>query len=117
MSKAAVKALSETLGVELSGLDIDVSLIMPHWFRTNLINVMKTPSERQKAIAAGETDKIKKTADDVAKDIYRAVEKRRFYVMSMKVTKLLWMVKRVSPELYLRLGGFAYRKGLLYAKG
>ena len=116
-SKAGVLALSETLRSELATKNIGVSVVMPHWFRTNILGTMRTADKRMREIAERETGKIKVSAEDVARDIYQAVHKNRFYVMSMTVTKAIWLLKCLSPEIYLRVLGRLYSKGHLYIKG
>jgi len=113
-SKAGVLALSETLRYELAPKNIGVSVVLPHWFRTNILGTMRATDARMRQIAEQETDKIKVSAEDIARDIYRAVHKNRFYVMSMNITKAIWVLKRISPEIYLRVLGWLYNKGHLY---
>jgi short-subunit dehydrogenase len=44
------------------------------------------------------------TADDVANDVFRAVERRQFYVLSHAEGRRAWLMKRFLPRsLYARL--------------
>jgi len=102
-SKAGVISLSETLKFELDADNIGVSVVCPAFFKTNL-------TESMKSTVAGVTQKIsyvmkhaKVTADDVANDIFNAVESNNFWVLSHKPERKLWLLKRFLPMLFDRV--------------
>lgn len=99
VSKAGVVALSETLKVELSSWNIGVSVVCPAFFQTNLTNTMRTsiPGVAKTVNRWMESSSI--SAEDVAKAVYQGMTSNRFYVLTHTKEKLLWWLKRVSPEL------------------
>lgn len=108
-TKAAVISLSETLRFELHAQNIGVSVACPAFFKTNLMQ-----SSAEQTGAVGNTapqmeriierlmDKATVTADDVAADIYDAVQTRRFLVMTHADARQSLLLKRISPELYFK---------------
>lgn len=60
-SKMAVEALSESLRYEVSQLGIDVVLVQPSAYPTNMYAAIQTPADVERADAYGETGKIPQT--------------------------------------------------------
>lgn len=103
VTKAGVISLSETMRSELEPLGIRTTVVCPSFFRTNLADRMRTtdPSFEvmaRKAIAGEIFPGPKLTADDVARKVLRAVERRRFLLLPHVETRLLWAVKRLAPS-------------------
>jgi NADP-dependent 3-hydroxy acid dehydrogenase YdfG len=113
VSKAAVISLSETLRVELSVKNIGVTVVCPSFFKTDLLSGMLVTHKRQQIMAENAMEDATVTAEEVAKDIYRAVEKDRFFVTSMKDIKRIRRFKRFLPETFLKVLSKAYRRGYL----
>ncbi len=103
-TKAAVVSLSETLHHELSNANIGVSVVCPAFFKTNLTESLRTTDPRLGATMARLLERSAISADDVANDIFRAVEKRQFYVLSHAEGRRAWLMKRFLPrELYAKV--------------
>jgi NAD(P)-dependent dehydrogenase (short-subunit alcohol dehydrogenase family) len=103
VSKAGVVALSETLKAELSSWNIGVSVVCPAFFQTNLTNSMRTS-------IPGVTKTVNKwmarssvTADDVAKATFKGMKANDFFILTHTKEKLLWWLKRLSPDLLHQL--------------
>jgi len=81
VSKAGVIALSETLSHELRDAGIHVSCVCPAFFQTNLTNGMRSniPGIQQNINKLMKRSGV--TAEDVADDVFRAVEKGDFWVL------------------------------------
>lgn len=102
VTKAAVISLSETLFAELAPKGIGVTVAAPTFFKTNLMDRFHATDERQQKIAEGLFAKSRYTADDVARDIEKAVRKKRLYVIPQWDGRVMWWLKRLSPELFHR---------------
>ncbi|MCY1020522.1 SDR family oxidoreductase [Pyxidicoccus sp. MSG2] len=103
-TKAAVVSLSETLHNELAEANIDVSVVCPSFFKTNLGDSLRTTDPRLGATMARLLERSAITADDVANDVFQAVEKRRFYVLSHAEGRRAWLMKRFLPRaIYARV--------------
>lgn len=110
VSKAAVISLSETLRLELAGDGIGVSVACPSFFETALVENSRNAGP-DSGNAAPQLDPItrhlmktsKITADDVARDIYAAVKKKRFMVISHADARLRYRIKRASPEAFFKV--------------
>jgi len=102
VTKAAVISLSETLRSELAPKGISVTVAAPTFFKTNLMDRFYATDEHQLAVAKGLFAKSKTTAEDVARDIERAVRKKKLYVIPQWDGKVMWWLKRLSPELFHR---------------
>lgn len=100
-SKAAVVALSETLYGELLGTRIQVSVALPAFFKTNLLQRIRAPEEdRESARLLMEYSDY--NAERAAADILSGAASGRFYIFAPSKVKLLWYLKRANPMRYLK---------------
>ena len=102
VTKAGVISLSETMRCELEPLGIRTTVVCPSFFATNLADRMRStdPSYEvmaRKAIAGDVFPGRKLTADDVARKVLRAVDRRRFLLLPHVETRLMWAAKRLAP--------------------
>jgi NAD(P)-dependent dehydrogenase (short-subunit alcohol dehydrogenase family) len=100
VSKAAVISLSETLHAELAPFGIQVSVLCPTFFRTNLLETFRAPSERQRALAEAAFARSRSNARDVARAAVRGLEAGRLIVVPQLDGKFVWWMKRFVPWLY-----------------
>jgi NAD(P)-dependent dehydrogenase (short-subunit alcohol dehydrogenase family) len=112
VTKAGVIALSETLRSELVQKKIGVTVAVPTFFKSNLLDQMACTDERQRELANAYCSKSRTSADDVARDLLRGIEQNKMYVMTQADGKLLWFLKRLAPEFYFKLLVWIYKKGL-----
>lgn len=109
-SKSAVISLSETLRTELGGYGIDISVVCPAFFPTNL-------TESMRSHIGGVHGKVNKmmansgiTADDVAEAVYNAYSKREFYVVTHRLERHMWHLKRAWPDAFQRVMNYKSKK-------
>jgi short-subunit dehydrogenase len=101
-TKAAVLALSETLHGELEAGGIQVSVVMPTFFKTALVETMRGPdSSREAAQNAMESSSY--TVDDVARDTLAHAARGDFYIVLPGSARWLWRLKRWMPRRFLKL--------------
>lgn len=112
VTKAAVISLSETLKSELSPKKIGVTVAAPTFFKTNLMESFQSPDERQKKMAETFFKRSKYSAEDISAHIIRSVFKNRLYVITQLDGKLVWYLKRLSPEFFYKIMSLGHRKGL-----
>jgi NAD(P)-dependent dehydrogenase (short-subunit alcohol dehydrogenase family) len=99
-SKAAVLALSETLYGELLGSGIQVSVAMPYFFMTNLLDRLRASDEgRRDAELMMASSPY--TLQRAASDVLRGVARGRLYVLAPPLLRPLWLFKRLLPVAYL----------------
>lgn len=110
VTKAAVISLSETLRLELADEGIGVSVACPSFFETGLVENSQSAgpdsgnsAPQVLAIAKHLMQTSRITADDVARDICNAVEKKRFMVISHADARTRYRIKRASPEAFFKL--------------
>ena len=100
-SKAAVVSLSETLYGEVLETRIQVSVAMPAFFKTNLLQRLRAPDdERESARLLMEHSGY--TVEEAATDILAGIAKRKLYIFAPPKLKLLWYFKRLSPMEYFK---------------
>jgi NADP-dependent 3-hydroxy acid dehydrogenase YdfG len=99
-SKAAVVSLSETLAGELRDANTQVSVVMPTFFQTNLLETARGPEETR-AQAAHLMAKAACQASDVARDILLLAGARQVYIVLPRSARMLWRLKRWAPKLFL----------------
>ena len=101
-SKAALISLSETLRMELNDDGIGVTVACPSFFDTDLHLSLQTPNPEMKPVVEKLIKRSGFTAEQIADDILRAVDKNQFLVLSQPQSKRLYWLKRISQRLYVR---------------
>lgn len=112
VTKFGMVGYSETLRAEVASYGIDVSVVCPGVVRTNLVNTIKTPG-----ISA---DKTARQVDrlpawfglderEAGRQIVRGIRRRNGYILIAREAKLLWFIKRVSPEATFRLNRLVFK--------
>jgi short-subunit dehydrogenase len=100
-TKAAVLSLSETLVNELRESGTQVSVVMPTFFQTNLLETSRGAAEAREQAAqlmAASTYQ----APDVARDVLRLAGAGRTYIVLPRTARMLWRFKRWAPDAFLR---------------
>ncbi len=99
-TKAAVVALSETMKFELAPFGIGITVVCPGFFQTNLAESTRSPDAHAQAHVSKMLATSDITADDIADQVYTAVENNQFMVMPHKSYRNTWYWKRFMPTLY-----------------
>lgn len=107
VSKAGVRALSETLSSELAKFNIKVNVLCPTLVPTNIIKNGKMPHKGLLDYAL--TNLAFTTSDSVAELTLNRLDKGKLYTIPQMDAKLFWAMKRFTPNLYSNLLGFGYR--------
>jgi NAD(P)-dependent dehydrogenase (short-subunit alcohol dehydrogenase family) len=97
-TKAAVVSISETLQNELRDDAIDVTVVCPSFFQTNIAANMRAQDPAFRAVTQKLLARSRLTADDVADDVFQGVLEKQFYVLSHKDGRAAWMMKRLLPR-------------------
>ena len=95
--KSAVVGLSETMKLELAFDNIDVSVVCPSFFKTNLDESMRTSEPAMKKMMARAFDKSDISAEQVAETIYQQAQKRKFLILTHKLGKQAYLMKKLLP--------------------
>lgn len=101
-TKAAVVALSETLEFELAPFGIDVTVVCPTFFRTNLGTSLSGEDPVATRAARKLIDGAKATVDDVADEVFAGIGKRRRLILPARDGRFAYRVKRFARPLYAR---------------
>jgi short-subunit dehydrogenase len=100
-TKAAVLSFSETLAAELSGAGMQVSVVMPTYFESSLLESLRGPdATRQSAAEMMKTSGY--AASEVATDVLNGAAAGEVYIVLPKSTRGLWRLKRWMPHRFLR---------------
>jgi short-subunit dehydrogenase len=100
-TKAAVLSLSETLVNELRESGIQVSVVMPTFFQTNLLESARGAAEAREQ-AAQLMAAASYQAAEVARDVLLYAGAGRTYIVLPRSTRMLWRFKRWAPNMFLR---------------
>lgn len=112
-TKAGVISLSETLAAELQGSGVQVSVAMPGFFRTGLLDTLRAPAEAD-ALARRIMERSGHDAAEAARALLAAAAAGELYVIwpreyrwAWRLKRLLprWFVRRLAPRAEQRLGG------------
>lgn len=102
VAKAGVIAFSETLAAEVHPFGIGVSVACPAFFQTNLVSSMNHSSDTTKSFVEKQMKNSGVTAEDVATDVFNAVRKNKFLILSHRDSRLQYLFKRLFPKWVLR---------------
>ncbi|MDE9366673.1 SDR family NAD(P)-dependent oxidoreductase [Luteipulveratus sp. YIM 133132] len=109
--KAGVVALSETLRYELAPWNIDVSVICPSFFRTNLAESLGGKDVEMEETAVRLITQAPRSAQEVAAKAYDAMQRRRFIILTDQDGVAAYNGKRFSRPVYDRMMLQAGRDG------
>lgn len=101
--KAGVVALSETLWHELKPFGVNVSVICPTFFKTNLTHSLRGKDEAAQKSAARLIDKATVTADDIAATVIRGVEKNTHIILTDRNGRMAYAAKRFVRPIYYQM--------------
>jgi len=114
-SKAALFAFSETLFSELAGDSIGVTVACPSFFKTNIIENLSQDKRYTNdfAVELGRAvlENAKMSADDIAREVVRGVNKKELYVFPQPSAKKLWRTKRFFPMMVLNFSARLVKSG------
>ncbi|ALN85828.1 short chain dehydrogenase family protein [Lysobacter capsici] len=96
-TKAAVVALSETLKAELGSAGIEVSVVCPAFFRTNLSESLRSTDPRYARWMRKLVDESTIGADEIAAMIRAGVARGEFRILTHASARRFWMFKRFLP--------------------
>ena len=103
-TKAAVVALSETLQLELESDRIDVSVVCPAFFRTDLAKNMRATNPALEGMTRRLVERARIGADEIAERIYAGVERGETHILTHAEGRAAWRLKRYLPyRLYLAI--------------
>ena len=109
VTKAGVRALSETLFAELKRDNIRVNVLCPTLVPTNIIKDGRIPERYSRLANHALMNYALTTSDAVARLTLNRLDKGELYTTPQVDAKLFWIMKRASPDLYARFLGFSYR--------
>lgn len=102
VSKAGIRALSETMDAELNHHGIQVSCVMPTFFKTPLMKNARGDEESvQMSKMLFATTEL--TPEKVAKYVLQKAGKGKFHIILPADAKFMFLMKRLFPSLLLRL--------------
>lgn len=109
VSKAGVRALSETLFAELKRDNIAVNVLCPTLVPTNIIKNGRIPGRYSKLADHALMNYALTTSDSVATLTLNRLDKGELYTTPQVDAKLFWLWKRAAPNLYAKFLGTSYR--------
>ena len=104
VSKAGMVALSEGLLSELEPYGVQVSVVCPVFFQSNLLNSMRSSNVDAVKVTSKLHASSGITADDIATTVYDESEKGTHYISgARRRDRLVWRLKRYFPAAYFNL--------------
>lgn len=111
-TKAAVVAMSETVRGELAPFGIEVSVICPSFFRTNLAESLAGSDRAVEASAVELINASPRSAPQVAAVVYRGMKAGRPVILTDAEGYIAWSAKRwVRPAYDLGMAAVGRRIG------
>ncbi len=109
VTKAGVVALSETMRGELDDTNVNVSVLCPTFFRTNIHKSQRSP-DQLRASSAKLVENAKWSAEDVARVALRGLERGTLYVIPQVDGKVMWRAKRLMGAGFYAIAGKVARR-------
>jgi len=109
VSKAAVQSLAESLYVELAPFNVGVSIVLPTFFKSAIMQHNRGP-EHATSVGKFMAEKQKITPETVAEKILEQSGKGKFYIYHPYSAYWISLFKRVFPSLFLRLKVNMFKK-------
>jgi NAD(P)-dependent dehydrogenase (short-subunit alcohol dehydrogenase family) len=100
-TKAAVVSLSETLAGELQSSGTQVSVVMPTYFQTSLLDSFRG-SDQARMQATQLMQNSGYAVPDVARDVLTMAGSGKLYIVLPRTARALWRLKRWMPLVFLR---------------
>lgn len=109
-TKAAVVSISETLVNELRSAGTQVSVVMPTFFRSSLLETLRGPDHaRVQAHHAMQSSEY--AVEDAARELLLESAAGQTYIVLPRAARKMWRMKRWMPVRFLeRVRRFAYRQ-------
>ena len=95
--KAAVVSFSETMKLELAPDNINVSVVCPSFFKTNLDESMRSNNPASHKMINKFFAKADMTKEEVAESIYQQVGQGKFLILTHKLGKRAFLLKKLLP--------------------
>lgn len=95
--KAAVVSFSETMKLELAPDNINVSVVCPSFFKTNLDESMRSNNPASHKMINKFFAKADMTKEEVAGSIYQQVSQGKFLILTHKLGKRAFLLKKLLP--------------------
>lgn len=109
-TKAAVVSISETLVNELRAIGTQVSVVMPTFFRSSLLETLRGPAHARR-IAHEEMQRAEYSVEQLARDLLTESADGRTYIVLPKTARTMWRMKRWMPLRFLdRVRRFTQRQ-------
>jgi NAD(P)-dependent dehydrogenase (short-subunit alcohol dehydrogenase family) len=102
VAKTGVVSLSETLHGELRPFGIRVTCVCPSFFRTNLMESLRTPDAGMRKSFDRLLDTSNITAADIAGMVFNAVARGDFLCLPHRKGRNAWWLKRAFYSRYLQ---------------
>ena len=102
-TKAGVVALSETLSFELAPWDIDVSVVCPAFFRTNLHESFAGKDSAMQEAGMRLITQAKVDAAHIAGIVLAGIDARKKIILTDRLGQRAWLSKRFARPLYDRM--------------
>ncbi|WP_216692731.1 SDR family NAD(P)-dependent oxidoreductase [Dietzia psychralcaliphila] len=100
--KAAVVAISESLRWELEPFGIDVSVLCPSFFRTNLASSLNSSDPAASGFASKLIDRSERGADEIAAEVMTALDAKQFLILPDPDARKAYRGKRFMPAAYAK---------------
>ncbi|MBB2494883.1 SDR family oxidoreductase [Aquipseudomonas ullengensis] len=98
VAKAGVVSLSESLLIELKGSGVDVHVVCPSFFQTNLLDSFRGPTPAMKQQVGKLLENSPISAQDIAGYVYDEVAKGAFMILPHEEGRMAWKIKQQNPQ-------------------
>jgi NADP-dependent 3-hydroxy acid dehydrogenase YdfG len=99
-TKAAVVSISETLVNELRSAGIQVSVVMPTFFQSSLLETLRGP-EYARSFAHKAMQRSEYSVADVARDLLKEAADGNVYIVLPRAARTMWRFNRWLPLRFL----------------
>jgi NAD(P)-dependent dehydrogenase (short-subunit alcohol dehydrogenase family) len=98
--KAAVVALTETVGHELASYGVRASVVCPSYFRTNLMSSLRGTDQAVAAVVSQLVERSPITADDIAAEVLAGLDRGDELIVPDQPARDAWALKQTDRAAY-----------------
>ena len=100
LTKAAVRSLSETLYYELAPFNVNVSVVMPSFFKTNIMKNGRGSESRVLSSAKKLVENAQFDAHTIALEILKKAAQEKLNIILPKEGRRMFWLSRIFPSIY-----------------
>lgn len=113
ITKSSIIHLSEVLKMELYKDNINVSVVCPSFFKSNILDNSKGLTEKQLSLGNKLLEESNNNIEYISNKIIKGIKKKKFYIFINYKDRVFWFLKRLFPNIFIKALTYYYIKKVI----